>query len=250
MAIKRAALQGINLHVVAPSRWMLDRARGSPAFEKAQSFRRIPTGIDTETFRPRDKAGARAMFELPKEEVLVLIGSPRLDNDRKGLDHALAALTQVNTNQPIRLVCFGAGLPEARIPDDLPVTSLGYVDDPARLAAVYAAADMFLLPSLEDNLPKTGLEALACGTPVVGFAAGGVPDFITPGETGLTARTGDVDDLARQITWMIDHEAERAAMGSAARERTLEEFTASGQALAYRDLYDGIGSPFQSSTAR
>ena len=240
LEVKRAALRGVNLHVVAPSRWMLEYARRSPVFEDAQSFRRIPTGVETDVFQPQDKESARNALGVPPERLVVAFGSERLDNVRKGLTLGLKALGQLGTERPVQVLCFGEELPKDTLPDGLPVHSLGYISDPDVLARAYSAADCFVLPSLEDNLPKTGLEALACGTPVVAFNAGGIPDFVIPGETGLLAETGDTESLARQIDWMVEHDEERVAMGQRAREFVLERFRAEGQAMAYQDLYESL----------
>ena len=240
LGVRRAALQGVNLHVVAPSRWMLDHARRSPVFEEARSFRRIPTGVETNVFQPHDKEAARKALGVPPGRLVIGFGSERLDNVRKGLTQGLEALARLGSERPVQVLCFGEELPKWALPEGLPVHSLGYVSDPDVLAQAYSAADCFVLSSLEDNLPKTGLEALACGTPVVAFNAGGIPDFVVPGETGLLAETGDTGDLARQLDWMVEHDEERTAMGQRARELVLEHFTAEGQAGAYRDLYESL----------
>lgn len=240
LTLKTAAVAGAHLHVVAPSRWILALARESPVFGTARSFHRIPTGIATDVFRPLEKAEARTLLGLSHQGLVVALGSDRLDAHRKGLSHGLDALRRMDTDRRVRLLLFGTALPEGALPPNLPVHAMGYVRDPARLARVYAAADCFVLPSLEDNLPKTGLEALACGTPVVAFDAGGIPDFVIPGRTGLLAATGDARDLARRIDWMLSHDHERAEMGLQGRALVEREFDARAHAQAYVELYAGI----------
>lgn len=239
-SVKRAATRDLNLHVAAPSRWMLDHARSSPVFAGARSFHWMPTGIETDVFVPRDRTEARAELGIPPDGLLLALGAERLDNVRKGASLALTALARLETDRDVRLVVFGEALPAGALPADLPVYARGFVADPGGLATIYAAADCFVLPSLEDNLPKTGLEALSCGTPVVAFDSGGVVDYVLPGRTGLLARTGDADDLAHRIDWLLAHDEERLRMGGQGRELILEQFDAVDHARAYRALYEAV----------
>ncbi|HEX5106436.1 MAG TPA: glycosyltransferase, partial [Pirellulaceae bacterium] len=234
--IKREALAGRRLHVVAPSVWLADQARQSHLLGNAASIRVIPYGLDTVQFSPTEKALARQQLGLPQDRFVIGFGATSLTQHRKGMTPLLAALAQLERKSDIVCVAFGGGgLPwSGELPE---IHSVGFLRDPGKLALVYSAADVFALPSLEDNLPQTGLEALACGTPVVGFATGGIPDFVHPGETGLLARRGDAGDLAAQIQRLRDRADERVAMGSRGRRLVLERFSSEREASQYIALY-------------
>jgi glycosyltransferase involved in cell wall biosynthesis len=100
--------------------------------------------------------------------------------------------------------------------------------------------DFFVMPSLEDNLPQTGIEAMACGLPVVAFDTGGIPDYVQPLETGLLARVGDASALSEQINWLADRPADRVRMGRNARSFVAREFAAHVQANRYIELYESL----------
>ena len=231
------ALHSKNLHVVAPSRWLIEAARRSSILGAARSFHLIPYGLDTDTFSPREKEKARHQFNIPREEFVLGFGADAVTNRRKGLAELIAALNQLRLDRPAVALVFGKGeIPEIKIAN-LAMIRVGFVSEPNQLANLYSAMDALVLPSLEDNLPQTGLEAMACGTPVVGFAAGGIPDFVWPEQTGLLAKTGDMADLASQIQRLLDEPAFIPAMGARARKLTLERFTSVQESARYTKLY-------------
>ena len=120
------------------------------------------------------------------------------------------------------------------------VHHFGYVDSPEKQALIYSAADIVVVPSREDNQPQVGLEAMACGTPVVAFDAGGIPEYVRDGTTGLIAKLGDESHLAERISWMANHESSRTRMGHQAREMMEQEFELNQQSAKYLDLYRRI----------
>jgi glycosyltransferase involved in cell wall biosynthesis len=135
---------------------------------------------------------------------------------------------------------FGSGeVPRTDL--ELPeLAAVGYLDDPVAQAAVYSAADLLVVPSREELFGLTGLEALACGTPVVGFDCGGIPDYVRPMETGLLARPDDSADLARQIQWLIDRPQTRHRMGQRGRAMVLRQFDLRQQAARHLELYQTL----------
>ncbi len=114
------------------------------------------------------------------------------------------------------------------------------LQDTQQLAAAYSAADLFVIPSLQETFGLSGLEAMACGTPVVGFAAGGITDYVRPGETGLLAKVGDSPDLAAKIQWMLDHPGDREQMGKQARSMVETEFNQITQTQLHIELYRSL----------
>ncbi|MEM7204578.1 MAG: glycosyltransferase [Planctomycetota bacterium] len=222
--------------VVAPSQWLADCARQSSLF-KARRVEVIPYGIDLQTFRPHERQEARQQLGLRPAGPVVLFGAWS-DQPRKGRTELEAALRQLRQGS-LQVVSFGPPWPESNA--GVPVHALGHIDDPARLALAYAAADVFVMPSLADNLPTTVIEASACGTPTVAFAAGGLPDLVVPERTGVLAPVGDAAQLAAGIAWVLAEPWRSAELGAAARRRAEEEHDLAREARRYRDLFAEVG---------
>lgn len=239
---KQNALREMNLHIVTPSRWLEGHARRSLLLSTARSVQTIHNGIDVDVFSPQDKQAARASFGLPANSIVIGFGADFFGQRgmQKGFHKLLEALSRIETKSQNVCLAFGNGEVPKSSGKPMDIRSTGYIHDPHELATVYSAADIFVLPSLEDNLPTTGLEAMACGTPVVAFETGGIPDFVRPGESGCLARTGDAADLARQMTWMIEHSDERRRMGETARQIVLRDFHHARQAEKYVQLYQSL----------
>ena len=234
--LKHRAVRGKNLHIAAPSQWLCDAAQRSRILSDARSFHRIPYGLDTERLAPQDKRRARFELGLPPDCVIVGFGADRLDCIRKGGCQLVMALKRLPRSPSILCITFGGGnLPSD---DELPmIKSLGYMHDLGRLALAYSAMDLFVMPSLEDNLPQTGLEAMACGTPVVAFRTGGVPEYVRPFETGLLATVGDAAELSACIEWLVTRPEQMHRMGQEARRMIEREYSLHRQADAYVELY-------------
>lgn len=237
---KLAALRGKNLHIVAVSRWLEQQARQSRLLADVRSFRTIYGGLDVQAFRPQDKTAARLRLGLPADCTVIGFGADSIENHRKGFQEILTALTLLPQSPRVVGLVFGGGQIPAgnrRLPE---LKMLGFIDDPALQASVYSAADVFVIPSREEAFGLTGLEAMACGTPVVGFNTGGIPEYVRPGETGLLAEVGDAVDLARQISRLIVDCAGRLRMGENARAMVEREFRVETQAERYIDLYRSL----------
>ena len=223
---------------VAPSRWMAERARASTLLRDAD-VRVIANGIDPVDFAPSDQAAARAALGLPAGSFLLLAGSAEWGgNPRKGFAHLRAALRALREERmALEVVMFGAGGGPGAELEGFRVHSLGVIRGDPALARVYAAADVFVLPSLEDNLPNTAVEAMAVGVPVVAFAVGGVPEIVDAGQNGLLAAAGRPDELARAIARLIADPTLRAACARGAREKARRAFNADQAAAQHRALY-------------
>lgn len=239
--VKRRALQGKTIEVVTPSDWMRELAESSDVWPAETSFQTIRLGFDLELFRPSDRAAARAALGVSQDAVLIGFGAEDINNRRKGLHHLLESLKHFRRSaganrQPVECLMFGSG--EIADRSDLPeIHSLGYVDSAEQQALVYAACDLVVVPSREDNSPQVGLEAMACGVPVVAFDAGGIPEYVIDGETGLLASVGDEADLAAKISLMVANEAMRRQMGIAGRSLLEREFDLGQQSAKYFELY-------------
>lgn len=224
------------IHIVAPSRWLAAEAKRSSLLGGYASTV-IPYGIDTEKFQPRDRKAAREKFGLPGGAKIVLFAADWAGEKRKGLELFLQAMEGLEASD-LCLVAVGKGLrPEQTTKR---VVAVDYVTGEEAMSQLYSSADVFVAPSLQDNLPNTALEALACGTPIAAFAAGGLADIVRGGETGRLVAVGDVAQLRRVIEEMLRDSELRAAMAEKCRKIALEEYTLEKQARRYGTLYEEL----------
>jgi glycosyltransferase involved in cell wall biosynthesis len=195
-------------------------------------------------YRPMARSAARQRLDLPTDErpVLLFGAMSATSNARKGygpLQQALRLFARTAAGHGAMAVVFGGEARERQDMDGLQVVHVGEITDEARLACLYAAADVVIAPSLEDNLPNVILEALGCATPVVAFAAGGIPDAVDHERNGYLAPVGAADELARGIEWVLDP-ARKAGLAAAARETAERRFDIRQCAGRYRDLFAGL----------
>lgn len=237
---KRRHWRTENMTVVTPSHWMAECARASALFAGSR-IEVIPNGIDTRIYKPIERRLARQILNLPEDKKLVLFGAMRATSDsRKGyplLAEALTRLAAGPLGSETELVLFGATAPPHPEPFELHAHYTGRVGDETTLALLYAAADVFVAPSRQDNLPNTVVEALACGTPCVAFEIGGMPEMISHQKNGYLAQPFDAGDLARGIGWVLEDAHRHAGLAAAARETALARFTVERQAGATESLY-------------
>lgn len=198
---KRRIYADANLSFIGCSRWIAEEARKS-ALTAGHRIVSIPNAIDQTVFRPVPKQEARKDFNLPEQEKIVLFTCQKVTDERKGGRYLEEALRQL---PDVRLIRVGKG-------GDYEI------HDPAVMARLYAAADVFVTPSLQDNLPNTIVEAMSCGTPCVGFQVGGIPEMIHHLEDGYVARYRDANDLAQGIRYVLNHPELRQSAARYARE--------------------------------
>ncbi len=228
--------------VVAPSRWLADAARSSVVFKNAR-VEVIPYGIDTAQFFPVEKAAARQRLGLADDKFYVLFGADFASERRKGVTEFVEALSICRAaGDAPELLAFGE-LPADFTSRSGPCRALGYLRSAEQLRDAYAAADLFVLPSLEDNLPNTMLEALACGTAVLAFSAGGIPDVISDGLCGRLVPVGDSRALAAALRELIADPASCRAMGREGARLIAERHTLRDQAEHYAALYQSLSAP-------
>ncbi len=239
-AIKQQALQCINLHVVAPSRWLLDTASSSLMFQRAKSFTHIPYGIPTNELYPMDRSEARARLRMDPNATVIGFGAMDVKSRRKGAAELTTALASLANLPNVQGLVFGSGqLPETRLP--MPhIHEVGAISGTFQQRMVYSACDVFVLPSHDDNLPLTGLEAMACGTPVVGFAAGGIPDYVRPGVSGALVQVGDANELGETLRSLVVDRERLQRLGQGARRIIESEFYGKREAESYQRLYAAL----------
>jgi glycosyltransferase involved in cell wall biosynthesis len=245
---KEAVYRQINpgrLHLATPSRWLNELAAQSSLLGRFPSSV-VPNGLDTDVFCPGDRAKARASLGVPQTARVLLFLADSVQVKRKGFLELLAALEVLRDVPELLLLSVGRSCPQP--PHGLRHLHMGSIEDDAQLCMTYNAADVFVIPSLQDNLPNTVLEAMACGTPVTGFDAGGIPDMVRPGVTGTLVPAGDTEALARAIQELLVDGTLCRHMGQAARRIALEEYTLERQARKYSDLYHELLAPYVAGT--
>ncbi len=201
----------------------------------------IPNPIDTRLYAPADKLAVRRKFNLPADKKILLFAAAKLSDTRKGMAYFIAAchlLQQQGVD--IDIVLFG-GKPDDLLVHKIPFTihNSGYLQTPEDIAATYAACDVFVIPSLEDNLPNTIMEAMACGTPCVGFNAGGIPEMIDHKINGYVADYKSAESLAGGIRWVLS-DADYPALSGKAVEKVRSYYAEWIVAGEYTELYESI----------
>ena len=216
---------------------MGELAQQSAIWPDSTSFHVIKYGFDLEQFQVIDKLQARRQLGVDTDAVLIGFGAEDINNQRKGFQHLLPALEQLDSNHPVECMVFGSGSIPDGFPSLPPIHPFGYINSPEKQAQFYSACDLVVVPSEEDNQPQVGLEAMACGTPVVGFDAGGIREYVLPQVTGLLAEVGNVADLSEKISFLVNQTDQRNQMASSARRMMLEEFDVVTQTEKYLELY-------------
>lgn len=228
-AFKQVALALIptdRLQIVAPSRWLADKAQRSTLF-RTRPCTVIPNGFDVEVFRYRQRA--REILGLPEGKRMVLFNALDVANPRKGMQFLLPALRMLK-EQDVLLAAVGAG--GEKFPVGSGIHAAGYISSLDSLALHYSAADLFILPSLAENLPNTISESLLCGTPVVAFNAGGIPEQVGP-EDGVLIEGRTTESLATGLETALERTWSRSGIAERARSR----YDRRTMAIAYRELY-------------
>jgi glycosyltransferase involved in cell wall biosynthesis len=238
---KQKAYSELNFHIVAPSKWMASSVKQSSLLGLRKTTV-IPNTIETDVFKPYVKAEAKKILKIPADHFVLMSGFMPSKNDKhKGAQYLIDALNELASrpeipNDKIELVIFG-NKDEKNMPSfPFKTTFLGTINKDEHLAKCYAAADAFITPSLEDNLPNTVMESLACATPVIAFTTGGIPDMVKHLENGYLAKYKNATDLADGIEWLYLHE-DKEAIQKEARKTILNHFAPAVIATQHEELY-------------
>lgn len=241
---KHAAYDKLNFTIVAPSVWM-QRSVAESSLAKGKAVRQIANTLETDVFKPTDKISAKEKLGLPKDKFIFLSGfMPSRKDLHKGTDYLLVALELLKARlgvkaENIELVVFGNRNTEEMPEFPFKTSFLGTISDDERLALCYSAADAFLIPSLEDNLPNTVMESLACGTPVIAFTTGGIPDMVKHEQNGYLAGYRSSESFADGMEWIINY-PDREKLQQNARQTVMENFSEEVIAKKHIELYNKI----------
>lgn len=200
---KRSSWKSRKIQVVCPSNW-LARCASESSLMNGWNISVIPNPIDSSDWRLLDRRLAREVLGLDPSPFYVVLGAyAGLNEHHKGFDLAAAALNVASRQvlPPMQILVFGQSAHKSRLNLPFPTHFFGHIESDLELSLLYNAADALLLPSRQDNLPNTMLEAMACGTPVIGFDIGGLPDLIRHQSTGWLAKPFDAVDLAAGLSW-------------------------------------------------
>lgn len=238
---KQAMLDAGNVSFVACSQWLASEARQS-ALLAGHKIVSIPNPIDTRVYRRFSQVEARRQLGLPENQRLMLFVSQRVTNRYKGMDYLVEACQKLAKQHPDMVAQTGIiilGGHAEEVASQLPFKTypLGYVSDEKQIVRVYNAADVFVLPSLSENLPNTIMEAMACGVPAVGFNVGGIPEEIDHQKNGYVAAYRDAEDLAHGLRWVL-FEAGREQMAQAAISKVAHSYSQSAVAMKYIEVYE------------
>ena len=240
---KRISWEGKSIVVVATSHWLANMARSSSLF-KGQRVEVIPNGIDTEKYKPVNKEVARAAYNLPQDKHLILFSAFAATSDkRKGnqfLVQALEKMSQAGWGSKTELIVIGASMPENPPDLGMKVHYMGYLHDEISQVLLYSAADAVVAPSMQENLSNTVMESLACGTPVVAFNIGGMPDMIDHQINGYLATPFESNDLADGMMWVLENKDRHDMLSQCARQTVVERYTLKAVANRYLALYQSI----------
>ncbi len=237
---KKKILDGQTIYYVTCSQWLGTEAAAS-ALLQGQKVMSIPNTINTHIYCPADKAEARKQAGLPADKKLILFVSQRVNDTRKGMTFLTDALQSLVKNdeslkQKWAVAVMGGHAEELTGAMPLPAFPLGYVNNEQLIVNIYRSADVFITPSLEDNLPNTIMEAMACGVPCVGFRVGGIPEMIDHRKNGYVARYRDTGDLAAGLRWVLE-EADYEALCHQAVRKVAHSYSQQTVALHYTELY-------------
>ena len=238
---KQSCIRLTPIHFVTCSKWLRERSVKSALFSP-QNFISIPNPINTSQYTPSSKSDARKKLNLPTDNSkLILFGSAKITDERKGIQYMIESCRLLkekyySDNGNIVLVVFGSQ--SSAIADKVPfkVYPLDYLTSTDKIISLYNSADLFVTPSLDENLPNTIMEAMACGTPCVGFNTGGIPEMIDHKVNGYVANYKDAEDLSDGIHWVLE-EAEYTQLSQNARKKVEEHYSETVVVEKYKTLY-------------
>jgi glycosyltransferase involved in cell wall biosynthesis len=202
----------------------------------------IPNPIDIKIFNVLDKSASREKLGLPKDKQLLLFGAANVSDKRKGIDYLVDALNELVSQHLLPDLCLVVfGQIKSGFIDSLkiPIYIMGYLRNIDEIVALYNAVDLYVTPSLEENLPNTIMEAMACGTPCVGFNVGGIPEMIDHKQTGYVAEYMNARDLAEGINWVLS-EANYSELSMNARKKVELTYSEDIVAKQYIALYKSL----------
>ena len=237
---KNRAYSRSNLTIVSPSSWMTEQAKQS-MLNRFQIYH-IPPGVDTESYKPLDRKQCRSLLGIPQDKKVLLFIAASLKNKIKGVDLLVKALQSLPKSLKAEtiLLLVGKGGEHIATFDDIQTLDLGYISSDRFKAIAYSAADLFIHPTRAEVAPLVLIESMACGTPIVSFRIGGVPDAVRPGITGYLAEPQNVESLRNRIVELLEDSSQRNYMSQQCRAIALREYSFDLHMQRHINLYRGL----------
>ena len=225
------------------SQWLKERAKQSKLLCNHEIIN-IPNPINTSLFKPKNKQESRKKCALPTDKKLILFGSAKITDKRKGIDYFIDCCKILSEKYPeltneLGVVVYGKDSEQLSPLVPFEVFPLNYISSEKELIDVYNAVDLFVTPSLEENLPNTIMESMACGTPCIGFNVGGIPEMIDHLHNGYVAEYKSAEDFANGIHWALS-EGEYKTLSEAARQKVISSYSESAVSKRYIEVYNKI----------
>ena len=240
---KKELYQLAPITFITCSQWLKGRA-GQSALLNGHTIVDIPNPINTSLFKPQNTVAARNRMGLPTDKKLILFGSVKVTNKRKGIDYFIESCKLLAEKHPelkeeLGVVVYGKNSEQLKPLIPFQVFPLDFISSDKDLVNVYNAVDLYVTPSLEENLPTTIMEAMACGVPCVGFNVGGIPEMIDHLHNGYVAEYKSAEDLANGVIWTLN-ESEYRTLSEEACRKAVSNYSESTVAKKYIDVYNKI----------
>lgn len=237
---KRTIYAHSSLYLVTPSVWLQRLTEKS--LLKDFPLVCIPNGADTSIYRPQNQQEARHLLGLPQDALLVGgCADGGMANPWKGGQYVLETVLELKKTFPnLHFLNIGVKSTPAELQGADWVQHIPYVHEPAQLARLYAALDLLLYPTLADNHPLVCIESLCCGTPIVGFTTGGVPEIVRDGLDGLLVPTHDGTALIKAAATLLQDADLRKKMGKEAAVSAAQRFNLELFAQRYEKVYEEV----------
>lgn len=240
---KQNLYKGRHINFVTCSHWLEGLAKKS-ALLAGHTITCIPNPINTNLFKPHNKQEARSRCKLPQDAKLALFGSVKITDKRKGIDYLVESCKLLAEKHPelkekLGVVVFGKESQQLANLLPFKVYPLDFVSNEHQLVDIYNAVDLFVTPSLEENLPNMIMEAMACGIPCVGFNVGGIPEMIDHLHNGYVAQYKSSEDFANGIYWTLT-DPDYSSLSEQACRKAVTHYSEGTIAKKYIDLYNKV----------
>lgn len=238
--LKRFLFNARSLQLVTPSRWLREQLPRS--LLASQPVEVIHNGVDLETFCPERRESARSRLGIPADTTVLLVASDDLNNPRKAIGPWIAALAALAPAAKDRclILTMGKNSKSGMPISDLDVKAVGVLTDERAKADFYAAGDILLFPSHADNLPLVPIEAVACGTPVLSVAVGGIPEIVVPGRSGWLLDSLEPGAFVQQLDSLLTEPGRFHQLRASSRALAEQLFDVRCMSKAYAALYERL----------